>query len=1011
MTAVLKISLFGGVQTKLNDTPITGFISNKVSALLVYLAATQRTHQREVLTALLWGEMPDADAKNNLRQALANLRKLVGTHLIITRDSVTFDTAVPHLLDTLQFEQKLQASRSQTANGRYPLLQEAVSLYQGDFLAGFFVRDAPDFEEWMLAQRVRYRELALHALHSLTEHHLSRGEYGRAIDTATRLLALDAWREEAHRQLMIALARSGQRSAALAQYETCRLLLDEALGVPPSADTNALYQRIRAAGETPHHNLPPQPTRFVGRTEELTTIQQYLLNSECRLLTVVGTGGMGKTRLALQAAARAHQQGLFLHGVFFVPLAGVDSITLLAAAVANGIGLKFTGGQEPSTQLFNHLRDQEILLVLDNFEHLLEESTWLVQLLHQAPGVKLLVTSRETLNVQWERCLPIAGLHVPPAAAQPEQIAAFSAAQLFISRARAVEPAWELTAVNEPCLKRICQLVDGMPLALELAAATIRHYTCAEIAETITHNLDFLAATYRDMPPRHRSLRAVFDNAWTVLSVSEKELFAALSVFWGSFSQEAAETVVGGTRGTLASLVDKSLLYRVENGRYQLHNVLRQYANQQLEPTQRSTLRNKHASFYLATMRQYQKKIFTPDESTIFQEIQRDLENVRSAWNWGLSQRQFAWLEAALAALRAFYNSQSRFKEGAEWLAQTAVALEEVEDSLAATLKGKVLGRWASFVAWLGQREQAEELFQQAMPLVRQQHDASELGFLLLNKGYLHVVGGEYELAGELFQESLAHYRQTDNARGVADALSALGAWHNTTGDWEQARLHLEESVSIARHIRDEHGLRSSLTNLGNVHYLQKAYELAKPLYEEVLILCQKVGDQASEAIIHCNLGALAQEAGDYALAEQRLQQGIALFEATHHHQAVIHATTMLAAVYRAVARFDAARQVLHDALAQAIAHKYDYLLPMTIFEISMLYKAQGEKKAALPLLLWVLAHPSVNAENRLEAETAVTALEAELPAQKVVTAKHTAQTLAATAVLQALAARRFLSQ
>ncbi len=217
MSTRLKIQLFGGLQIEENNNQVTGFISNKAAALLVYLAVTSRAHQRDALAALLWGDMAEVDAKNNLRQALANLRKLVGPHLNITRDSVAFDTTVSHFLDTQNFEQQLQRSRQHADEKRFLLLQDAAGLYQGDFLSGFFVRDAPAFEEWMLAQRLRFRELALHALHTLTEHHLSRGEFGRAIDYATRLLALDAWREEAHRQLMLALARSGQRSAALAQ--------------------------------------------------------------------------------------------------------------------------------------------------------------------------------------------------------------------------------------------------------------------------------------------------------------------------------------------------------------------------------------------------------------------------------------------------------------------------------------------------------------------------------------------------------------------------------------------------------------------------------------------------------------------------------------------------------------------------------------------------------------------------------------------------------------------------
>jgi DNA-binding SARP family transcriptional activator/predicted ATPase len=1007
MSTRLEIQLFGGLQIKKNNIPVAGFVSNKVSALLAYLAVTRRTHQRDALAALLWGEMPEADAKNNLRQALANLRKLVGSHLLITRDSVTFATAVPHTLDTQTFEQQLNSSRKQSGDTRFLQLQNAATLYQGDFLAGFYVRDAPDFEEWVLAQRLRYRELALHTLHTLTEHHLGRGEYGRAIDLATRLLALDAWREEAHRQLMLALARSGQRSAALAQYQTCRRLLDKELGVTPSLETTALYDRIRAAGETPRHNLPAQPTPFVGREEELTRTQQLLLNPECRLLTLVGTGGIGKTRLALQAAALSHQRGLFLHGVFFVPLVGVDSVTLLATAVASAVGLKFVGSLEPSAQLFNFLQNREILLVLDNFEHLLEESTWLVQLLRQAPGVKLLITSRETLNVQWERSLPLTGLNIPTHVVQLEEVAEFSAAQLFIARARAVEPGWEQTAVNMSCLVRICQLVDGMPLALELAAATIRHYSCAEIAQTITHNLDILATTYRDLPPRHRSLRAVFENVWSLLSLPEKALFSSLSVFVGSFSLDAAAAIAEATRAGLTTLVDKSLLHRLENGRYQLHNVLRQYAAQQLDQAQHHNLSQNHAHFYLSSLKEHETTLFSAAEAATVHAIQVDLENVRAAWGWAVAQQQLPLLAQGLDTLRTFYNSQSRFQEGAAWLEPTAVALKALigadKRGMAEELYGKVLARWASFSAWMGQREEAEALFQEAMPIVRQRNDPKELGFLLLNKGYLTIVSGNYEQAGQEFQDSLSNYRRTEDARGISDALSAVGAWHNVTGDWAKARLHLEESVSIARQLQDEHGLRSSLTNLGNVYYLLKEFALAKKLYEEVLPLCQKVGDRAAEAVIYSNLGAVAQEAGDFELAEHSLQQGMRLFIESNHHQAVIHAQTMLASVYRQMARFDNAQQILHQALEQALIKKYDYLIPIAIFEIGILWKTVGRETEALPLLLWVMTHPSAQAENRLEAEKAVADLQLGLSAKKVAAAQMASDALEITAVLETL--------
>ncbi|MBK7895517.1 MAG: hypothetical protein IPJ90_11700 [Anaerolineaceae bacterium] len=674
MTAVLEIRLFGGVAIRRGDAPISGFVSSKAPALLAYLAVTARPHQRDALAALLWGEMSDADAKNNLRQTLSNLRKLLEPYLLITRDAVQFDTAVPHSLDVAQFENQLHRARSAAPPARSAALQQAADLYRGDFLAGFYVRDAPEFEEWMLAQRARYRELALHTLHALAEHHLSRGEYGRAIDCATRLLALDAWREEAHRQLMTALARSGQRRAALAQYETCRRLLETELGSEPSAETTALFARIQAAGDASPHNLPPQPTPFVGRTEELAQISACLQNPDCRLLTIVGVGGMGKTRLALQGAEQAHRRRLFLHGVFFVPLVGVDSRTLLVTAVAIACGLQFSGSQNPTAQLLAFLRDRELLLVLDNFEHLLDEAIWLVQLLQQAPGIKLLLTSREPLHVQWETTLVLDGLALPPSAASPAAAAQYSAVQLFASRAHAAQPGFDLTAETLAPVTQVCRLVDGMPLALELAAASLRHYTCAELAAALSFNVDVLAASYRDMPPRHRSLRAVFAHAWGLLNPAEQALFAALSVFTGSFDLAAAETVCAASRPLLAALVDKSLL-RHTAGRYQLHNLLRHYAAQAVPESQQQALRQRHAAFYTERLRQQENTLFTPAESQTFQAIQSDLENIRAAWSWVRINEDLYLMQAGLSTLRSFYNVQSRFVEGAEWLAETAVAL------------------------------------------------------------------------------------------------------------------------------------------------------------------------------------------------------------------------------------------------------------------------------------------------------------------------------------------------
>lgn len=277
------------------------------------------------------------------------------------------------------------------------------------------------------------------------------------------------------------------------------------------------------------------------------------------------------------------------------------------------------------------------------------------------------------------------------------------------------------------------------------------------------------------------------------------------------------------------------------------------------------------------------------------------------------------------------------------------------------------------------------------------------MAFVLLNKGYLTILTGDYETAGREYRESLDYYRRSEETRGIADALSALGGWHNVTGDWVQARQCLQESVALSRELKDEHGLRSSLTNLGNVYYLLGDYDLAKAHYLEVLPLCQKVQDRASEAIIQCNLGALAEKAGNFTEAEQRLQQGIFLFVEANHFQAVVHASTMLGSVYREMKAFARARQTLLTALRQAVAKKVDYLVPVAVFEIGRLYQVEERPLDALPLLLWVVAHPATPAENSIEARAMIAELEQSLTPAQVTAVQSQANTLEATAVLSQL--------
>ena len=473
MAANLEIRLLGGLQIKQNGLTVAGFMSSKVPALLAYLAVTGRPHQRDALAGLLWGEMPDDAAANNLRQALTNLRKLAEPHLLITRETVAFNPDAAHFLDVVGFRNLLRLSGGQPIAQRIGLLREALALYRGDFLEGFYVRDAPDFEDWALVQRVQLRELALHGWDKLTELLLNIGDYPGAVDAAGRLLAMDPWREEAHRQRMMALARSGQRSAALAQYQTCRTILQKEFDTEPSAETNALYERIRLAMRGARHNLPALTTGFVGRENELAELLRLLASPTSRLVTLLGPGGVGKTRLALEAAAAA--EPAFLNGVWLAQLAGVDNPAALPWSLADAVGLPLAGAEPPEVQLLNFLRHRELLLVLDNFEPLIGKAAldlvW--RILQQAPAVKLLITSRERLNLAAEWLVDLAGLPFPAGSGHGDA-QAYPAVQLFVRRSHRVRPDFVLDAGAGEAVARICQLTEGLPLAIELAAAWMR---------------------------------------------------------------------------------------------------------------------------------------------------------------------------------------------------------------------------------------------------------------------------------------------------------------------------------------------------------------------------------------------------------------------------------------------------------------------------------------------------------------------------------------------------------
>ena len=629
--AHLSLGVLGPLQVLIDDTPIATFESDKVRALLVYLAVeANRPHRRESLVGLLWPECPEEVARHNLRQAVFSLRQVIGDsaasppYLLISREAIQFNRASDSSLDLAQFNTILQACKQDRSRGsedpaiRAARLEELVTLYRGEFLHGFFLEDSAEFEQWALVQRESLHQQALDALSTLADYYEQHGDLPAARRHALRQIELDPWHEEAYCQAMRALALEGQRSAALAQYETCRRVLAEELGVEPSARTRELAEQIRTGklktkeespaspATGPLHNLPLSLTSFHGREQELLDLDGLIADPECRCISLVGPGGIGKTRLALQAAER--HRAAFAHGVAFVPLASVGTVEAAIAATAGAVGCAFYGPSDPKDQLLNYLSKKQMLLVEDNVEHLLAGGSpqagvvdLLLDILRRAPGVKLLVTSRDMLDLQEEWVFDVRGLAFPG----PEptgKLDEYPAIALFIQRARRASPGFAANEADLAAIAQLCCLVEGMPLAIELAATWSRALSPSEIVTEIEGGLDFLSASLRDLPERHRSMRVVFDQTWQRLSAKEQQVLSQLSVFRGGFSRGAAEQAAGASLPVLSALVNRTLVRRNAAGRYELHELVRQYSAGHLaaDPQAHAAAQKRHYTYFLA---------------------------------------------------------------------------------------------------------------------------------------------------------------------------------------------------------------------------------------------------------------------------------------------------------------------------------------------------------------------------------------------------------------------------
>lgn len=916
-----KLYVLGPPRLEYNGQPISLNV-RKALALLVYLAVTGQPQSRDTLATLLWPNSDQREARARLRRTLYLLAQTCGDDMIaIEADTVRLHPMASLWVDSVTF---LEQARSGLGSGsvvshagahRFTLLSQAVDLYTDDFLAGFTLPDSPVFDEWQFFHREQLRGILAQTLEALVEERQASQDWVAALGYARRWLDLDPLHEPAQRTLMRLYALAGQQAAALRQYQECVRLLETELGVTPEPATTALYEAIRTRQLAPPPSSkdqqltwkplkdtaslihppaqPPPPSTslkvampqssmpLIGRDRELAELQRLLLEEPgCRLLNLVGPGGIGKTSVALEMAGR--MQAYFAHGVCFVPLASVSSPEFIAPTIVETLHMSLHGIKDPMTQLLDHLREKKQLLILDNFEHIQAGVGVVADILLAAPGVKILVTSRERLNLSGETVFQLGSLTYPDNGL-PHNALEYGAVQLLMHRARLTRADLDFRSFQLHAMIRICRLTHGMPLALVLAAGWIGTLSFEEIATEIAHNLDFLESEDKDRPDRQRSIRATVDYSWKHLSADEQQTFMRLSVFQGAFTREAAQRVTGAALKTLRTLTNKSLITLGKRDRYEIHPLLRQYGVEKLiDSGEASPTRAAHAEYYLNLVHQREAELKGQRQLDALNELEAELENIRTAWTWAAQQKDEALIGRALEGLYLCYAMRSRYKEGRELLAQAQTLLMPPGGETTPVL-GRLLSRHAFMQTFAGPSQPSliDDL-QTSLIIAQQYGDQTEIGFSLLRLGSYYTLGrGEYSTAIEHLTHSLAVFREQQDPYYTATALIWLGLCYSNASYPEMSIPYFREGLQLARDTGNLFAVSLGLNNLTKVTLCSGEYTTAEGYCHEALDIYSLLDHRLGIAEIQAHLALLHLLRGDLdtvgTLAEEARLKGTEL--------------------------------------------------------------------------------------------------------------------------------------
>jgi predicted ATPase/DNA-binding XRE family transcriptional regulator len=733
-------------------------------------------------------------------------------------------------------------------------------------------------------------------------------------------------------------------------------------------------------------NLPIFPTPLIGRQREMEELVRLLHNRQCRILTLVGLGGIGKTRLAIETASQIQDE--FSDGVYFVSLVPVNSSRLLIPVIADSIGFNFQSAipTDPKTQLLNYLKEKHTLVLVDNLEHLLNEqgiTELLAELIQQAPQIKLITTSRESLNLQGEWVFEVHGLPIPEGDSTEG-----TSVELFLQRARRAYVEFNATTDDYPSILRICKLVDGMPLGIELAAAWVRTLSCNEIEREIERGLDILTISSRDIPIRHRSMRAVFDHSWKLLTEEEQRVLLRLSIFRGGFRREAAEAVADATLLVLSSLITKSLIRRSGVGRYDLHELIRQFVAERFDvlPDEQSVTQARHGRYYLSYLSQADERLRSSVQQKTLAELTTEMDNFRTAWDWAVIQGEFALIEQTMRTFFRLYDTRGWFQEGLDMLGHAVDTLEMVHGHSPPDRTEQVtLGHLLATRSWLAYRlanyKQAQEMLERSLEILRPVNEPRVLVEAITYLGRVMEMTGDYPRALELYSEGLEVATAIDDRWFKAVCLTLhtalVGIDHNIVKP-EITHKRLQSVVADWRLIGDPRLIAFALDFLSRSARRLGRYEEARAALEENAALNNSIGFGWGLGTAYRGLGIVAQAQGNHQQAIDMFHKSLDTFTELGGSWYVARVLAEMGRSILALGNEAEAGRVWRESLRIGAEIRGMPVVLEALVGLASLRGKRGETQSALELLLIILNHPACHQEIKNRAS----ALQAELEAQ-----------------------------